>query len=55
MDLSRIERTDLALSTPIINTLADVYGLTRFLRFEPWDDWVHFKEEIVKHEKTERE
>ena len=33
--------------TPVTNTLADLYGLLRFGRFEPWNDWPSFNEHIV--------
>ncbi|KZT05039.1 uncharacterized protein LAESUDRAFT_656488 [Laetiporus sulphureus 93-53] len=34
--------------TPITNTLADIYGLLRFGRFRPWNDWKDFNEYIAK-------
>ncbi|KAF8906844.1 SNF2 family N-terminal domain-containing protein [Gymnopilus junonius] len=37
--------------TPIVNTLADVYGLLRFLRIRPWYDWSYFHKEIGLLEK----
>ncbi|PPQ65989.1 hypothetical protein CVT26_010649 [Gymnopilus dilepis] len=37
--------------TPIVNTLADVYGLLRFLRIRPWYDWAAFHKEIGLLEK----
>lgn len=38
-------------STPIINTLSDAFGLIRFLRLRPWNDWKEFNELIGRHEK----
>jgi hypothetical protein len=32
--------------TPVTNTLVDVYGLLRFGRFRPWNDWTSFDEYI---------
>ncbi|KAH7912078.1 SNF2 family N-terminal domain-containing protein [Hygrophoropsis aurantiaca] len=34
--------------TPVTNTLADIYGLIRFGRFRPWNDWKDFNEYIAK-------
>jgi len=34
--------------TPVTNTLADIYGLLRFGRFRPWNDWDDFNEYIAK-------
>ncbi|KAF8064022.1 SNF2 family DNA-dependent ATPase [Lyophyllum atratum] len=34
--------------TPVTNTLADIYGLLRFGRFRPWNDWTAFDEHIAK-------
>jgi SNF2 family DNA or RNA helicase len=34
--------------TPVTNTLADIYGLLRFGRFRPWNDWDHFNEYVAK-------
>ncbi|KAF9485841.1 hypothetical protein BDN70DRAFT_870738 [Pholiota conissans] len=34
--------------TPVTNTLADIYGLLRFGRFRPWNDWVSFNEHVAK-------
>ncbi|KAG1816727.1 SNF2 family N-terminal domain-containing protein, partial [Suillus subaureus] len=34
--------------TPVTNTLADIYGLIRFGRFRPWNDWESFKQYIAK-------
>ncbi|RDB23958.1 putative ATP-dependent helicase C23E6.02 [Hypsizygus marmoreus] len=34
--------------TPVTNTLADIYGLLRFGRFRPWNDWVSFDSHIAK-------
>jgi len=38
-------------STPIINTLSDAYGLIRFLRLRPWNDWSQFNQLIGRNEK----
>jgi len=38
-------------STPIINTLSDAYGLIRFLKLRPWNDWHEFNELIGRNEK----
>ncbi|KAF8970384.1 P-loop containing nucleoside triphosphate hydrolase protein [Flammula alnicola] len=32
--------------TPIVNTLADVYGYLRFLKVRPWYDWQKFHRDI---------
>ncbi|KAF7373229.1 SNF2 family DNA-dependent ATPase [Mycena sanguinolenta] len=32
--------------TPVTNTLADIYGLLRFGRFRPWNDWNSFNEHV---------
>ncbi|KDR76486.1 hypothetical protein GALMADRAFT_246858 [Galerina marginata CBS 339.88] len=37
--------------TPIVNTLADVYGLLRFLKIRPWYDWNEFQTKIGMFEK----
>jgi len=34
--------------TPVTNTLADIYGLLRFGRFRPWNDWSAFNEYVAK-------
>ncbi|KAJ6562842.1 SNF2 family DNA-dependent ATPase [Mycena vulgaris] len=34
--------------TPVTNTLADIYGLLRFGRFRPWNDWTSFNEHVAK-------
>ncbi|KAL6299805.1 SNF2 family N-terminal domain-containing protein [Sparassis latifolia] len=34
--------------TPVTNTLADIYGLIRFGRFRPWNDWEDFNAYIAK-------
>ncbi|KAJ7058180.1 SNF2 family DNA-dependent ATPase [Mycena amicta] len=34
--------------TPITNTLADIYGLLRFGRFRPYNDWPSFNEHIAR-------
>ncbi|KAF9528788.1 SNF2 family N-terminal domain-containing protein [Crepidotus variabilis] len=34
--------------TPVTNTLADIYGLLRFGRFRPWNDWAAFNEHVAK-------
>ncbi|TFK37535.1 SNF2 family DNA-dependent ATPase [Crucibulum laeve] len=33
--------------TPVTNTLADIYGLLRFGRFRPWNDWNYFNERVA--------
>ena len=38
-------------STPIINTLSDAYGLIRFLKLRPWNDWHEFNNLIGRNEK----
>ncbi|KAF9028186.1 hypothetical protein BDZ89DRAFT_1066328 [Hymenopellis radicata] len=37
--------------TPIINSLADVYGYFRFLKVRPWHDWTEFNIHIANLEK----
>ncbi|KAF8632872.1 hypothetical protein AX17_004720 [Amanita inopinata Kibby_2008] len=37
--------------TPIINSLADVYGYLRFLRVRPWHDFTEFQNKIGRLEK----
>ncbi|KAG6887923.1 hypothetical protein C0992_010201 [Termitomyces sp. T32_za158] len=34
--------------TPVTNTLADIYGLLRFGRLRPWNDWTKFEAHIAK-------
>ncbi|KAJ7762016.1 SNF2 family DNA-dependent ATPase [Mycena maculata] len=34
--------------TPVTNTLADIYGLLRFGRFSPFNDWIAFHEHVAK-------
>ncbi|KAJ7024175.1 SNF2 family DNA-dependent ATPase [Mycena alexandri] len=34
--------------TPVTNTLADIYGLLRFGRFRPWNDFNAFNEHVAK-------
>ncbi|OJA08757.1 hypothetical protein AZE42_08874 [Rhizopogon vesiculosus] len=34
--------------TPVTNTLADIYGLIRFGRFRPWNDWESFRDHVAK-------
>ncbi|KAG6902647.1 hypothetical protein C0995_013772 [Termitomyces sp. Mi166 len=34
--------------TPVTNTLADIYGLLRFGRFRPWNDWMTFDKHVAK-------
>ncbi|KAJ6476379.1 SNF2 family DNA-dependent ATPase [Mycena sanguinolenta] len=34
--------------TPVTNTLADIYGLLRFGRFRPWNDWNSFNEHVAR-------
>ena len=36
--------------TPVINSLADIYGLLRFGKFRPWNDWVSFNEHVAKRQ-----
>ena len=38
-------------STPIINSLSDAYGLIRFLKLRPWNDWHEFNQLIGRNEK----
>lgn len=45
----------IALRTPIINSLADVYGYFRFLGLRPWHDWTEFNNHIGRLEKKNRE
>ncbi|KAF7302742.1 SNF2 superfamily protein [Mycena chlorophos] len=40
-------------ATPIINSLADVYGPIRFLRIRPWYDWNEFNSHIASKEKKQ--
>ncbi|KAF8577549.1 hypothetical protein K439DRAFT_547840 [Ramaria rubella] len=37
--------------TPVINTLTDIYGLVRFLKFRPFDDWKEFNVRIARIQK----
>ncbi|KAF4616900.1 hypothetical protein D9613_008762 [Agrocybe pediades] len=37
--------------TPIVNALADVYGIIRFLKIRPWYDWKMFHTRISMYEK----
>ncbi|KAG6856050.1 hypothetical protein H0H87_008064 [Tephrocybe sp. NHM501043] len=39
--------------TPVTNTLADIYGLLRFGRFRPWNDWLSFDEHVAKVQFTD--
>ncbi|CAE6440516.1 unnamed protein product [Rhizoctonia solani] len=39
--------------TPVTNTLADLYGLLRFLHFAPFNDWPEFNERIAKVQKRD--
>ncbi|CAE6483099.1 unnamed protein product [Rhizoctonia solani] len=39
--------------TPVTNTLADLYGLVRFLHFAPFNDWPEFNEKIAKVQKRD--
>lgn len=41
-------------STPIINSLVDVYGYLRFLRIRPWYDFTEFHSHIGRLEKKQR-
>ncbi|KAF8809842.1 SNF2 family DNA-dependent ATPase [Phlegmacium glaucopus] len=34
--------------TPVTNTLADIYGLLRFGRFRPWNDWNGFNTYVAR-------
>lgn len=34
--------------TPVTNTLADIYGLIRFGRFRPWNDWTDFNSYVAR-------
>ncbi|THV01709.1 hypothetical protein K435DRAFT_836766 [Dendrothele bispora CBS 962.96] len=34
--------------TPVTNTLADIYGLLRFGKFRPWNDWNSFNEYVAR-------
>ncbi|VDB88476.1 unnamed protein product [Peniophora sp. CBMAI 1063] len=34
--------------TPIINSLADIYGLLRFGKFRPWNDWMSFNDHVAR-------
>ncbi|KAH7335005.1 SNF2 family N-terminal domain-containing protein [Rhizoctonia solani] len=38
--------------TPVTNTLADLYGLVRYLHFAPFNDWPEFNERIAKVQKN---
>ncbi|KDE09764.1 hypothetical protein MVLG_00164 [Microbotryum lychnidis-dioicae p1A1 Lamole] len=38
--------------TPVINSLADYFPLLKFLRIRPWTSWVHFRDYVVKLEKS---
>ncbi|KIJ44978.1 hypothetical protein M422DRAFT_167577, partial [Sphaerobolus stellatus SS14] len=35
--------------TPVTNTLADLYGIVRFLRLRPFNDWKEFNHRIVRY------
>ncbi|KAK4055289.1 hypothetical protein OIV83_000572 [Microbotryomycetes sp. JL201] len=37
--------------TPILNSLADIYALLRFLQVKPWYDWAQMNTHVVKEEK----
>lgn len=39
--------------TPVVNSLADLFPLLRFLRYRLRMDWTHFRQWIVKPEKAE--
>ncbi|ELU42195.1 SNF2 family DNA-dependent ATPase [Rhizoctonia solani AG-1 IA] len=39
--------------TPVTNTLADLYGLVRFLHYAPFNDWSEFNEKIAKVQKRD--
>ncbi|KAF9265070.1 hypothetical protein L218DRAFT_1076057 [Marasmius fiardii PR-910] len=34
--------------TPVTNSLADIYGLLRFGKFRPWNDWNAFNREVCR-------
>ncbi|KAJ7660054.1 SNF2 family N-terminal domain-containing protein [Mycena rosella] len=51
-ELSSIYRWCLT-ATPIINSLADVYGYLRFLKIRPWYDWAEFNGHVAKYEKKQ--
>ncbi|KAG9086889.1 hypothetical protein FRC06_002838, partial [Ceratobasidium sp. 370] len=38
--------------TPVTNSLADLYGLVRFLHFAPFNDWSEFNERIARLQKS---
>ncbi|KAI6115018.1 SNF2 family N-terminal domain-containing protein [Pisolithus croceorrhizus] len=38
--------------TPVTNTLADIYGLLRFGRFRPWNDWTDFNASVARVQRT---
>ncbi|KIM66386.1 hypothetical protein SCLCIDRAFT_1151111, partial [Scleroderma citrinum Foug A] len=38
--------------TPVTNTLANIYGLIRFGRFRPWNDWKDFNQYIAKQQRN---
>ncbi|KAJ1306287.1 hypothetical protein OPQ81_010989 [Rhizoctonia solani] len=39
--------------TPVTNTLADLYGLVRFLHCAPFNDWPEFNEKIARVQKRD--
>ncbi|KAB5589713.1 ATP-dependent helicase [Ceratobasidium theobromae] len=39
--------------TPVTNSLADLYGILRYLHVSPYDDWTRFNEHIVKVQKRD--
>ncbi|QRV98450.1 DNA repair protein RAD5 [Ceratobasidium sp. AG-Ba] len=38
--------------TPVTNSLADLYGLIRFLHYAPWNDWSEFNDRIAKIQRS---
>ncbi|KAG9074526.1 hypothetical protein FS749_013920, partial [Ceratobasidium sp. UAMH 11750] len=38
--------------TPVTNSLADLYGLVRFLHFSPFNDWSEFNDRIARVQKS---
>ncbi|CAE6334692.1 unnamed protein product [Rhizoctonia solani] len=39
--------------TPVTNTLADLYGLVRFLHYAPFNEWAEFNEKIARVQKRD--
>jgi SNF2 family DNA or RNA helicase len=48
MALVRARYRWMLTGTPVTNTLADIYGLLRFGKFRPWNDWGDFNEYVAK-------